>query len=154
VPIAVLVGAVGLAGVTAAGGQAAEAGRAGVYTISSGPGSRSFSSRCFSVRVLVAGPGFRAPRPRSRQAFLGSLRLPFGPAKKPAGHLSLTWRGVYVPDRNDTERGSGLGTWRATGLPPRCRRGDRRTAEGDLVLTWARTAKGDVAHLRFFDFSP
>jgi hypothetical protein len=149
----ILLALLALAGATSP--RAADTGTAAVYTIpGSGSGTRTFASRCFTTRLRVDGPGFRAPAPDAPRAFLGTARLPFGPARKPAGHLTLTWRGLYTSDLHDPSRGTGTGTWEAAGLPPACRRAGRKTARGALALTWTRTRGGDVARLRFVDFSP
>jgi hypothetical protein len=152
---AIVVALLGLAGAGAANARAADGGTAAVYTIpGSGSGARTFTSRCFTRRVTVLGPGFRAPAPDAPRAFLGTARLPFGPGAKPAGYLTLTWRGLYTSDLHDPSRGAGTGTWEAKGLPPACRRAGRKSARGAFVLSWVRTREGDVARLRFVDFSP
>jgi hypothetical protein len=154
-PPAVLVALLVLAGAGATGGRAADVGSAAVYTIpGEGSGPRTFSSRCFSRRLTVSGPGFRAPRPDAPRAFLGTARLPYGPGERPAGYLRLIWRGLYTSDLHDPSGGTGTGTWEAKGLPPACRRAGRKTARGAFVLSWTHTRQGDVARLRFVDFSP
>jgi hypothetical protein len=155
IPAAVLVVLLGLAGAGATGARPVDGTTAAVYTIpGDGSGPRTFTSRCFTTRLTVNGPGFRAPAPDAPRAFLGTARLPFGPAAKPSGYLRLTWRGLYTSDLHDPSRGTGTGSWEATGLPPTCRRAGRKTARGAFALTWVRTRSGDVARLRFVDFSP